>query len=719
MATKGTLVDGRFELGEELAEGALGEVWAASDRQTGAAVVVKLAGAGGERAQAVLLREAEMLRQAHSPFLPTSVAVGRGRDGEAYSVTKRISGAPLGQWQRGASREAIRRVHGEVARALADLHGRGFVHRDVKPSNVLVTEPEGAVFLLDLGFAARVGEPDVLMGTSTAIIGTPRYLSPEVLLAHPLGPAADVYALGVMLVEALTGREPWSSEGTFAEVLMRRLQEPPSLEALAEVAPADVELVRAMLRREPEARPTAAIVAERLGAGAERRERASAAPAAPAGFGPPPPSPAAPAAPAAAAKQASPLEVLESEPASRPGLRIDLAEGAEQKAKAGGGLVSRPFASLGLLGAALLLIALGALLATFAIGANGWNGDIESAPLPSTSASPAGVPQIAPPKAFPIHQDAPRSPGWQSSLYAILGLAAGAALFYVYTRRRGAEKVASGDALVLTQRIAALEVRLSGGGALAAMRPDELAAAVQKSVLVALDSRPVSDVGRALELLAKQLEQGGKKPSWDKRITTVTGVLAAILAVASAAYALGTTLFRPNTPPRFEACGTEGQRALRDRPFELRPSAKDADGDPLTYDYQVSDGKLEPTRGPLALIDASAVKGTLLGVDIWVTDGRSDRVHTTCTIRVNGAPTGRLVLPSAGPAGSPVEVAVAAQDPDGDPLVVSWSSSCEGLGGVTGTRVFTRLPAGSCGLVAKVSDPWQSLEIAGELRSAP
>lgn len=721
MATKGTLLDGRFELGDKLAEGALGEVWAATDRRTDEPVVVKLAGEGGAQAQAVFLREAELLRALRSPYLPTPVATGTAASGEAYSVTRRIPGTPLGEWQKQASSDAILRVHGEVARALADLHGRGFVHRDVKPSNVLVTEPEHAVFLLDLGFAARVGEPDALMGSSTAIIGTPRYLSPEVFLAHPLGPPADVYALGVMLVEALTGREPWSTEGKFSDVLMRRLKEPPSLDALAEVAPAHVELLRAMLRREPEARPTAASVAARLAPEIPRRERAHVGSAEP----PPPPAPAAGAPPAA---PPSPLEAPESQPGSRPGLRpihINLAEGQEVMAKAGGGVSSRPFV---LVGVALLLIALGAALATLLIGPGGWIGTLETPP-PSTAtgappvggptgAPPMGGPTAAPPKTFPIER-APRAPEWQSSLYAILGLAAGAALFYVYTRRRGAEKAVSGDARVLAQRIAALEVRIAGGGAVAAMRPDELATAVQKSVMVALESRPVSDVGKALDLLAKQLEQGGKKPSWDKRITTVTGVLAAVIAVVSAGYALATTLFRPNTPPRFEACGTEGQRALRDRPFELRPSAKDADGDPLTYDYQVSDGKLEPTKGPLALLDASAVKGTLLGVDIWVSDGRSEPVHTTCTVRVNAAPTGRLVLPRPGPAGSSVEVSVAAQDADGDPLVVSWTSSCEGVGGVTGTRVFTRLPAGSCALVAKVSDPWQSVEVSGELRSLP
>lgn len=713
MATPGTLVDGRFELGEKLAEGALGEVWAARDRRTDAPVVVKLAGVGGARARAVFLREAEILRQAASPFLPTPIAASAGPDGEAYSVTAWVAGTPLGQWQKGASREAIRRVHGEVARALADLHGRGFVHRDVKPSNVLVTQPEGAVFLLDLGFAVRAGEPDSLTGSSTAIVGTPRYLSPEVLLAHPLGPAVDVYALGLMLVESLTGREPWSTEGRFADVLMRRLKEPPSLVALAEVAPADVDLVRAMLQREPAARPSAAVVAERLGAGAPRKERASvpaaAPPAAPAGRHPAPP-PAASAAPEAAPR---PLEVLESQPITeRAPLNAPLESTAGAPPKAAGGITSRP---LPLVGAALLLIALGALLAALAIGPSGEGGELRMPVPPATATLPAG----SPPKAFPIHHDAPPAPAWQSSLYAILGFAAGAALFYVYTRRRGAEKAISGDALVLAQRIAALEGRLAGGGAVAAMRPDELALAVQKSVLVALESRPVSDVGKALDLLAKQLELGGKKPSWDKRITTVTGVLAAVLGVASAAYALGTTVFRRNTPPRFEACGTEGQRALRDRPFELRPSAKDADGDPLTYDYAVSDGKLEPTKGPLALLDVSAVKGTLVGLDIWVGDGRGERVHTTCTLRVNGAPTGRLVLPAASPAGSPVEVVALAQDPDGDPLVVSWSSSCDGLGGATGTRLFTRLPTGTCALVAKVSDPWQSVELVGELRGAP
>ena len=159
----------------------------------------------------------------------------------------------------GRLRPALR----QLVQGLRALHGAGKVHRDVKPSNVLVTA-EGRVVILDFGIALELAHAaDESEGAS---VGTPKYMSPEQAVGEVLTPASDWYAVGVMLYEALAGQLPF--EGSSADILSRKVVEeapPPSTWALG-IPPDLEELCVALLRSEPSGRPDGAEILRRLGA---------------------------------------------------------------------------------------------------------------------------------------------------------------------------------------------------------------------------------------------------------------------------------------------------------------------------------------------------------------------------------------------------------------------------------------------------------------------
>jgi serine/threonine protein kinase len=149
----------------------------------------------------------------------------------------------------------------QLGEGLNALHDSGKLHRDIKPSNVLVTGV-GRVVILDFGLVK-----DLAGGKATTglIVGTPVYMSPEQGADLPVGTASDWYSVGVMLYEALTGRLPFSGSST--EVLKRKLKvDPPRPEEVASHVPPDLSgLCAALLRRDPEARPTGLAVLSALG----------------------------------------------------------------------------------------------------------------------------------------------------------------------------------------------------------------------------------------------------------------------------------------------------------------------------------------------------------------------------------------------------------------------------------------------------------------------
>ena len=239
-------VDARYELGRRLGEGGFGTVYEAFDRVRRERVALKLLRSATSEA---LLRFKREFRQLASVSDPGIVRLHELHgDGERWYFTmERIEGVPFDRAARDPERLAA--VLDGLVGALSRLHARGWIHRDVKPENVLV-EASGRVVLLDFGLLRIDADR-----ASTAIVGTPLYVAPEVLAGDPPTAAADWYAVGVMLYEALTGESPF--EGTALEVVRsKQLARPTPVLARAPGAPADLAaLCDALLDPRPEVRP--------------------------------------------------------------------------------------------------------------------------------------------------------------------------------------------------------------------------------------------------------------------------------------------------------------------------------------------------------------------------------------------------------------------------------------------------------------------------------
>lgn len=237
--------DDRYEIRAPLGEGSFGAVYEAFDRARGELVALKLLRVRSADALLRFKREFRVMAEIRAPGLVRLHELHG--DGERWYFTMElVRGARFDAHCRDPAR--ARPALEALGRALGELHGAGLVHRDVKPSNVLVT-PEGRVVILDFGLVR--GQDDV----GTAIVGTPTYVAPEVLAGAEPTPASDWYSVGVMLHEILTGSAPFdgSSEGAMAE---KRARPAPRVRDKAPNAPADLaELCDGLLARAPEERP--------------------------------------------------------------------------------------------------------------------------------------------------------------------------------------------------------------------------------------------------------------------------------------------------------------------------------------------------------------------------------------------------------------------------------------------------------------------------------
>lgn len=259
----GTVVADRFEVEDQAGSGGMGVIYRATDRTTGAAVALKLLKTGSDGpSRERFAREAQVLSELRHPGIVSYIAHGQLSDGRSYLAMGWLSGEDLAsRLHRGPlalSRcvALLRRLAG----ALAAAHRHGVVHRDLKPSNIFLVDGqvERAV-LVDFGIARHTSEDQIVTGTGV-IVGTPGYMAPEQARAEStIGPGADIFSLGCVLYQCLTGRPPFVAEHV-AAVLAKILFEecPPP----AELRPAPAELtalLHRMLRKDPEARPRDAI----------------------------------------------------------------------------------------------------------------------------------------------------------------------------------------------------------------------------------------------------------------------------------------------------------------------------------------------------------------------------------------------------------------------------------------------------------------------------
>ncbi len=280
------VLDDRYELGPLLGRGGMSDVFRAHDRQAGRDVAVKIFRPGVDLLDAGRRRRREvaLVLSLQHPGLVSVLDADPGdasdHDGPAYFVVELVEGQTLGRLIRSAplAEPAVARVGARLCSTLAYIHARGIVHRDVKPANVLMAPDPGSVDgsspkLTDFGIARMVDSTRMTVEGFT--VGTANYLSPEQVTGDRVGFASDVYSLGLVLVEALTGELAFPGHGI--EAAIARLHRDPEIPASPELA----ALLAAMTARDPARRPTAA-AAQRaferlLDSGATRRRTTTAA----------------------------------------------------------------------------------------------------------------------------------------------------------------------------------------------------------------------------------------------------------------------------------------------------------------------------------------------------------------------------------------------------------------------------------------------------------
>ena len=264
----------RFRLLAPLGKGNMGEVHRAQDLlEDNATVAVKLilhsrsgtilrSGADAKAVQR-FEREVRIMRRLRHRNLPRTIAGGVDSSGLPYLAMEFLDGEPLSDLisehpQLPVSWAAA--VGAQMADALSHAHAEGVVHRDLKPGNVMLLRG-GLVKVLDFGAGRIIGDLEQNKITSTGVtVGTARYMAPEQFRASAVTPAADLYALGCVLFEMLTGVPPFHSESAFHLAQKHLTEQPPPIGLLRSDAPqAITRLVERLLAKDPADRPADAV----------------------------------------------------------------------------------------------------------------------------------------------------------------------------------------------------------------------------------------------------------------------------------------------------------------------------------------------------------------------------------------------------------------------------------------------------------------------------
>lgn len=257
--TSGITLGGRFQLTSRIAIGGMGEVWKAQDLVLGRIVAIKIlkdeyTGDPGFRAR--FRAEAKHTALLNHEGIANVFDYGE-EDGSAYLVMELVPGEPLSSMierERVLSADWTLSMIAQTARALAAAHAQGLVHRDVKPGNLLIT-PEGKVKITDFGIA-RLADQVPLTQTGQ-VMGTAQYLAPEQATGQIATGSSDIYALGVIGYECMTGHRPFSGESQIAIALAQVNDAPPPL---PDTLPTPVRaLLMSMLAKEPANRPSNAL----------------------------------------------------------------------------------------------------------------------------------------------------------------------------------------------------------------------------------------------------------------------------------------------------------------------------------------------------------------------------------------------------------------------------------------------------------------------------
>ena len=255
----GHRIAGRYQLDRRIAVGGMGEVWEAEDIRLGRNVAVKVLRAELSDDPEFLHRfriEARTVASLDHSGIAAVHDYGEddgpiGDARTAYLVMELVRGEPLSSMIARGPLEAEQtlRIMEQASRALQAAHERGYVHRDVKPGNILI-RVDGKVKLTDFGIAKAADAVPVTR--SGMVMGTAHYIAPEQASGAEAGPAGDVYSLGIVGYECLAGHRPFRAESAVAVAMMQVREAPPPLPQ--HVPPAVRELIEAVLVKNPEQR---------------------------------------------------------------------------------------------------------------------------------------------------------------------------------------------------------------------------------------------------------------------------------------------------------------------------------------------------------------------------------------------------------------------------------------------------------------------------------
>lgn len=255
---------GRYQVQERIGEGAMADVFRAYDPGINRVLAIKVLKAEyrqNRQYAARFLREAKAAGALSHPNIVTIYDVGE-EDGYPYIAMELLEGQPLDRLleTRGALPPAeVAAMGAQLAEALRYAHGLGVIHRDIKPSNIMVSDDGRTVKILDFGIArlldGDVHDAESLKTQVGQVLGTPRYMSPEQALGSPLDGRSDLFSIGVVLYEMITGRRAFDGASAVTLALQITQQEPAPISGLAPGTPRGLQfIVEKLLAKRPDKR---------------------------------------------------------------------------------------------------------------------------------------------------------------------------------------------------------------------------------------------------------------------------------------------------------------------------------------------------------------------------------------------------------------------------------------------------------------------------------
>ena len=258
----GNLIGGRYRVTRRIGAGAIGVVWEAEDTQSERRVALKQVLHAAPEHQRRLLKEARVCQRLSHPNIIEVLDVGETDRGFPFLVMPLLSGETIAEMlvrKRKLAVPLAARIARDIANALAAAHGQGIIHRDLKPANVFIHRADKAespiVKVLDFGVCKDSNAKTTILTAQGHVIGSPAYMSPEQVKGAELDPRTDIWSLGVVLFEMITGVRPFRGQGVvelFVNILGAEI---PTISQLVRTAPAGLaNLVSACLTRDREQR---------------------------------------------------------------------------------------------------------------------------------------------------------------------------------------------------------------------------------------------------------------------------------------------------------------------------------------------------------------------------------------------------------------------------------------------------------------------------------